>query len=40
MRTGIEKTLLNKIADIQSLKSIVNGWQVEGKKGGIYQWCV
>ena len=32
MRTNIEKTLLNKILDFNSLKSLVSGWQAEGKK--------
>jgi rfaE bifunctional protein nucleotidyltransferase chain/domain len=32
MRTDIEKTLLNKILDLASLKSKVTSWQSEGKK--------
>jgi rfaE bifunctional protein nucleotidyltransferase chain/domain len=32
MRSDIEKTLLNKILDLKSLKSMVTGWQADGKK--------
>jgi rfaE bifunctional protein nucleotidyltransferase chain/domain len=32
MRSEIEKTLLNKICDQVSVKSMVNNWQTEGKK--------
>jgi rfaE bifunctional protein nucleotidyltransferase chain/domain len=32
MRNGLEKTLLNKISDLPSLKKTVSKWQSEGKK--------
>jgi rfaE bifunctional protein nucleotidyltransferase chain/domain len=32
MRSDIEKTLLNKICDLSSLKSMVANWQKDGKK--------
>jgi rfaE bifunctional protein nucleotidyltransferase chain/domain len=32
MRSDIEKTLLNKIRDLESLKNIVTNWQKDGKK--------
>jgi rfaE bifunctional protein nucleotidyltransferase chain/domain len=32
MRSDIEKTLLNKICDLESLKNIVTDWQKVGKK--------
>ena len=32
MRSDIEKTLLNKIRDLESLKNIVTDWQKAGKK--------
>jgi rfaE bifunctional protein nucleotidyltransferase chain/domain len=32
MKSDIEKTLLNKISDLQSLKSLVNKWQKAGEK--------
>jgi len=32
MRSDIEKTLLNKITDVLSLKTTVSTWQKEGKK--------
>jgi rfaE bifunctional protein nucleotidyltransferase chain/domain len=32
MRTNIEKTLTNKLTDIQSLKYLVKGWQDAGEK--------
>jgi len=32
MRSDIEKTLLNKIFDLSSLKTAVKLWQAEGKK--------
>lgn len=32
MRSDIEKTLLNKISDLPSLKATVSQWQKEGKK--------
>ena len=32
MRSDIEKTLLNKICDLESLKNIVTDWQKTGKK--------
>ena len=32
MKIGIEKTLLNKIQDLPSLKGVVTHWQKEGKK--------
>ncbi len=32
MRSDIEKTLLNKISDLSSLKATVSQWQKEGKK--------
>lgn len=32
MRNNLEKTLLNKISDLQSLKTSIEQWQSEGKK--------
>lgn len=32
MRNNLEKTLLNKISDLQSLKTSIAQWQSEGKK--------
>lgn len=32
MRTGFEKTLLDKITDVPSLQQLVKTWQSEGKK--------
>ncbi len=32
MRNDLEKTLLNKISDLQSLKAFIAQWQSEGKK--------
>ena len=32
MRNNLEKTLLNKISDLQSLKTSITQWQSEGKK--------
>jgi len=32
MRSDIEKTLLNKISDLLSLKNLVTNWQKDGKK--------